>query len=79
MNWLCSQEAVKRGERLRANGANFRFFRDTFEVNERRPKSFGSNKIGVLASLIVVTGIFILSYFVILCDLWEIPGLHNGL
>jgi uncharacterized membrane protein len=68
-----------RRARLLEHGEEFRFFKYTTEPTVQKPKSFGTNKILVLATLIVVTGIFIVSYLVILCDLGEIKSLRSGL
>lgn len=72
------QEAVKRGEGVREKGPDFRFHCYK-ELEYEETKSFWKNKIGVLVSLVIFTGIFILSYFVILCDLWVIKKWNNGL
>ena len=72
------QEAVKRGEGVRERGPNFRFHYYN-ELEYEGTKSFWKNKIGVFVSLVIFTGIFILSYFVILCDLWVITKWEKGL
>lgn len=75
------QEVARRESNFRTYGSsNFRFFEHTRELENKFPvKSFEKNKALVLLALIAVAGIFILSYFVILCDLWVIESLNRGL
>lgn len=63
------QEAIKRGERVRTEGPDFRFY-NLEELPKVKTKSFFNNKgmIGVLLALIVFTIIFVFAYLAILCD-----------
>ena len=72
------QEAVRRGEAVRTRGEDFTFqFYKTLPLST--PKSFWKNKIAVIVSLLLFTGIFILAYFNILCNFGEIKRWKGGL
>ena len=78
-----NQEAEKRVNLLRRRGPrNFKFSRDVNDdLKKTLPKELLPRFILVAVSLVVLTGLFILSYFVILCDTgivhkWD-GGLHG--
>lgn len=47
------------------------------DLKEIPPKSFGLDFFAVVVALLVLTGLFILSYFVILCDTWVVHKWNN--
>lgn len=67
MDWT-AQAVAARSTKRRAEGRSFSFCKQAKEHPLRNPKSFWISRIGVIFSLLVFTGIFILSYLVILCD-----------
>jgi hypothetical protein len=71
-------EAVRRGQGVRTRGEGF-----TFQVYKpllpAKSKSFWKNGFAVIGSLLLFTGIFILAYFNILCNFWEIKRWKGGL
>ena len=72
------QEAIRRGQGLRTKGEDFAF-QVYKELDNATPKSFWTNKFAVILSLLLFTGIFILAYFSILCNVWEIKSWKGGL
>jgi hypothetical protein len=63
-----AQEVAGRAAKLRSHGLKFRFHTHVKEPMLREPKAIWIRKYSVLAALSVFTGIFVASYFVILCD-----------
>ncbi|KAG0606942.1 hypothetical protein M758_9G180900 [Ceratodon purpureus] len=73
-------EAAKRVSTLRTRGLQkFSFRKHTSNNQEYPQQDFWRNKVAVIVSLLIFTGLFILSYFVILCDTWVIRKWDNGL
>lgn len=72
-------EVLYRRQRLLERGEAFQFYKPRAEPEVPNSKPIGKSTISVLVSLIFVTGLFVISYFVFLCDLWEIKSLRKGL
>jgi len=74
--WYCIvQEVIKRESELRQLGEKFRFksLKDPPKLGLLKSHSF-VKAAGVIGAVLVFTVVFILSYFVILCDKWVIKG-----
>lgn len=73
-----AQEVAGRAAKLRSHGLNFRFRTHVKEPRLIEPKAIWIRKLSVLVALSVFTGIFIASYFVILCDRLAIQSWNRG-
>lgn len=68
------QDTIKREKALRQKGEHF-FFRDLEDPKQSPLKSYWLLKASALiGGVVAFSVIFILSYFVILCDKWVIKG-----
>ena len=63
------QRRINKLQRIGPKKFSFRFDTDD-NLTKRLPKSFWRDSGLVIAALVLLTGFFILSYFVILCDTW---------
>lgn len=75
------QEVAGRALRLRSEGPQkFKFHKHTDNSKPAtKAKSFWKNELLVIGLLVIFTGIFILSNFVILCDTWVVRKWDGGL
>lgn len=75
-----SKELQRRILTLESKGPkNFDFLADAKDPKKFPPKTFWVDKIFVILSLIAFAAVFVLSYFVILCDTWTVRRWDNGI
>ena len=66
--------ATNRIEKLKSSGSNFKF-QDVEDKDKKTTSTYWLYKcLAVIGALIAFTVLLSLSYFVILCDKWVVPG-----